>query len=103
MSLKKFKPVEGKLLHTTADWSIRKGKKEEFTESGYAIGFGRPWEFQHVKDLGTVPGKPKYVKEKVFDVKEDGKPFVKKKEPPNWKKKKPYMINEKGAKEYDYH
>ena len=103
MSLNKFKAPKGKLLHTTADWSIRRGKKSEYNQAGYEIGIGRPWEFQKVKNLGTVPPKPTYKKEKMFDVSNDGLPFKKKKIPREWDLRKPWMLDEKKTKQYHYH
>jgi len=99
---KEFKPPKGQLLHTTADRKIRKGAKVVYNDADFEIGVGRPWEFQKVKNLGVVPPKPTYNKEKMFDVKQDGKPFKKKKEPRDWDLKRPFMLDKNKVKQYHY-
>ena len=99
---KQFKPPKGQLLHTTADYKIRKGEKSKYDDAGYQIGVGREWEFQKVKNLGVVPPKPTYTKEKMFDTTNDGKPYKKKKMPRDWDLKKPWMHNKEKVKQYHY-
>jgi len=50
----------------------------------------------------VVPPKPTYNKEKMFDVKQDGKPFKKKKEPRDWDLKRPFMLDKNKVKQYHY-
>ena len=99
---KKFIAPKGKLLHATADYHIRKGEKAKYNDAGYEVGVGRPWEFQHVKNLGTPPPKPTYKKEKLFDVTNDGKPFKKKKMPRDWDLRKPWMLDKNKVRQYHY-
>ena len=47
MSRNKFVAPKGALLHHTADYKIRRGKKSEFNDAGYEINIGRPWEMQY--------------------------------------------------------
>ena len=100
---KKFIRPKGKLLHATADYHIRKGEKAVYNQAGYELGCGRTWEFVHISNLGTPPPKPKYKKEKLFDVNQDNKPFKKKKVPKDWDLRRPFMLDKNKVKQYSYH
>tara|TARA_R110002020_G_scaffold7688_2_gene32051 strand:+ start:9225 stop:9530 length:306 start_codon:yes stop_codon:yes gene_type:complete len=100
--MNKFVPVKGQLLHHTCDYKIRRGKKSEFNDAGYEINIGRPWEMQYIKTLGAPPPKPVYNKEKLFDVKQDGKPIKKDKRKKDWEMRKPWMLDQNKVKQYHY-
>ena len=102
MSRNKFVAPKGALLHHTADYKMRRGTKSEYNDSGYEIGVGRPWEMQHIKTLGAPPPKPTYRKDKLFDVKQDGKPIKKDKRKKDWDMRKPWMLDKDKVKKYHY-
>ena len=100
MSRNKFVAPKGCLLHHTADYKIRRGKKCEYNDANFELGVGRPWEMVHIPKLGAPPPKPIYRKEKIFDVKNDGKPIKKKKNHKDWEMRKPWMLDQNKCKVY---
>ena len=102
--MNKFKPPTGRISQMKADAFFRKGRKDDLKDehTGETIGINRPWEYKHIKNLGDPKTKMRFEKDKVFDTKNDGKPFKKKKETKADKLKKPTMRNAIG-KEWHYH
>lgn len=87
-SIKKFNPYQNiRIDKIKAHHTILKAKKEKPSfrdttdwEGDYEGNNKAPWEHTHVKGLQAGKQKPKLVKDKIFDVKNDGKMFKKKKE-----------------------
>ena len=102
--MNKFTPPPGRISKMKADFFYRQGRKEDLKddETGETIGINRPWELKHIKNLGDPKTKLNLSKDRVFDVKNDGKPVKVKKETKSDKLKKPTMKNAVG-KEFHYH
>lgn len=85
-SIKKFNPYQNiRIDKIKAHHTLLKAKKEkpsfrDNTDWEGGEGIKAPWEHTHVKGLQAGKQKPKLVKDKIFDVKNDGKMFKKKKE-----------------------
>ena len=99
-----FKAPTGRISKMKADFFYRNGRKEDMIdeETGEKMGINRPWEYRHIKNLGNPKVKLDLKKEKVFDIKNDGKPVKAKKVPKNDKLKQPTMKNAVG-KVFHYH
>lgn len=104
--MKKFNPNKDmRIQNVKAHVTYRKpNKKKEIQnqifnkQEGFAIDT-QPSEFNLVSGLQGGKQKPKLTKEKIFDIKGDGKPFQKKKESKVAKEARAfYMVN--GVKEF---
>jgi|TARA_R110002012_G_scaffold139784_1_gene297224 hypothetical protein len=84
--MKKFNPNKDmRIAMEKAHVTYRRANKKKDAEAIAANRDGfdievQPWEFKNVSGLQGGTQKPKITKEKVFDTKNDGKPFEKKKE-----------------------
>ena len=98
MSLKQFNPHAGmridrvKAHHTylkpTKDKATNYEPDDDYSENKHTV----PWELGKVKGLAAGKQRGKYNREKVFDVKNDGQPFKKKKETKKDKDKRAFVM-----------
>ena len=101
--MNKFKPPTGRIKQLKSDYEYRTGRAKGFIDDrGIQQGVESPWEAKHVKNFGEIKSKINLSKEKVFDIKNDGKPHKVKKETKADKLKKPSMKNAAG-KIWHYH
>ena len=103
--MKKFNPNKDmRVQMEKAHITYRRGdkRKEALMKDANRDGFDcclRPSEFSMVSNLGGGKKKKNIPKEKLFDVKNDGKPFPKKKESKVAKMSRAYYMID-GRKEY---
>tara|TARA_Y100000401_G_C8282841_1_gene204432 strand:- start:171 stop:521 length:351 start_codon:yes stop_codon:yes gene_type:complete len=100
MSLKNFNPYAGmRIDRVKAHHTYLKPKKDkasnydpdtEYAENNHTA----PWELTHVKGLAAGKMRGKYSREKVFDTKNDGQPFKKKKETKKDKDSRAFLMME---------
>ena len=109
-SIKKFNPHRDiRIDRVKAHHSYLKPKKEKPSfrdttdwEGDYEHNCKAPWEISHVKNLCAGKPKNRLELEKIFDIKDDGKPFKKKKELKKEKLSRAFvMLNEKKYHEID--
>ena len=88
-SIKKFNPHRDiRIDRVKAHHSYLRPKKEKPSardttdwEGDYENQCAAPWEIKNIKNLCAGKPKNRLEREKIFDTKDDGKPFKKKKEP----------------------